>query len=104
MLASGDGKGLETAVLERGRRRRSLLELEKAGDGRAGNDLKTVELARARRRYRAGPGLEYGGARPELGNGGALPWLGDGEVGRGSETAELARTRRQRSWKGLEDD
>ena len=101
MLASGDGKGLETAVLERGRRRRSLsglrdetVELERAGDGRAGKDLKTVELARARRRYRAGPGLEYGGASQSSET---------VELFRGSEMAKLAGARRRRNLLGLGD-
>ena len=49
MLASGDGKGLETAVLERGRRRRSLSGLRDGG-------------ARKGRRRPSWKGLEDGGA------------------------------------------
>ena len=99
------------------------MELERAGDGRAGKDLKTVELARARRRYRAGPGLEYGGAGQSsetvelfrgsemaklagarrrrnllgLGDSGAGKGSKMTEAGQGSETAELVRARRRRS-------
>ena len=101
--------GSETAMLKRGRRRRSLSGLRDGGarkgrrrpswkrleDGGAGQSSQTVYSWAGARIWRSWP---------ELGNGGALPWLGDGEVGRGSETAELARARRQRSWKGLEDD
>ena len=49
MLASGDGKGSETAVLERGRRRRSLSGLRDGG-------------ARKGRRRPSWKGLEDGGA------------------------------------------
>ena len=96
------------------------VELERAGDGRAGKDLKTVELDR----YRAGPGLEYGGAgqsseKVELFRGSEMAklagarrrrnllGLGDSgagkgpkmtEAGQGSETAELVRARRRWSW------
>ena len=70
------------------------MELERAGDGRAGKDLKTVELARARRRYRAGPGLEYGGA------GQSSETV---ELFRGSEMAKLAGARRRRNLLGLGD-
>ena len=70
------------------------MELERAGDGRAGKDLKMVELARARRRYRAGPGLEYGGA------GQSSETV---ELFRGSEMAKLAGARRRRNLLGLGD-
>ena len=49
----------------------------------------------------SGPG--DGGSLPKPGDGGFLPGLGDGEAGRGSETAELTRIRRQRGWKALGD-
>ena len=123
MLASGDGKGLETAVLETGRRRRSLSGLRDGG-ARKGRrrpiwkDLKTVELARARRRYRAGPGLEYGGAGQssetvELFRGSEMAklagdrrrrnLLGLGDSGAGKGSKKLIRARRPQSWSGLRD-
>ena len=70
------------------------VELERAGDSRAGKDLKTVELDRARRRYRAGPGLEYGGAGQSSEK---------AELFRGSEMAKLAGARRRRNLLGLGD-
>ena len=53
-----------------------------------------MELARARRRYRAGPGLEYGGA------GQSSETV---ELFRGSEMAKLAGARRRRNLLGLGD-
>ena len=83
--------GSETADLARDRRRRSWKVL---GNGGAGPGLGDGGAD-------SGPG--DGGSLPEPGDGGSLPGLGDGEAGRGSETAELTRIRRQRGWKALGD-